>query len=190
MRNFKIQFISYNQPVLIGRFLLIFSRRIVDVTDFAFRKINNDDGNFIIYFNAEDNVAEKLLKQIEKQIDVFEAKLSINTSGLKDIYIPEPSQPEVKDNKPDEKEYLAVISTYNKPILLGRFMLIFSRRRTHVTNFVFLKINQEEGQFRISFNSNEWNAENIQKQLNKLIDTFAVDLKINNSIIRNSKFAV
>ncbi|MEZ5055305.1 MAG: hypothetical protein R2807_11195 [Chitinophagales bacterium] len=75
MKAHKIQFISYNQPILIGRFMLIFSRRRVDVTNFAFRKIDENDGEFTIEFNAEQWAAENLLKQINKQIDIFEATL-------------------------------------------------------------------------------------------------------------------
>ncbi len=55
--------------------MLIFSRRRVDVTNFSFRKIDDNDGEFTIEFNAEDWAAENLLKQIQKQIDIFEAKL-------------------------------------------------------------------------------------------------------------------
>ena len=55
--------------------MLIFSRRRVDVTNFSFRKIDVNDGEFTIEFNAEDWAAENLLKQIQKQIDIFEAKL-------------------------------------------------------------------------------------------------------------------
>lgn len=75
MKAHKIQFISYNQPVLIGRFMLIFSRRRVDVTNFYFRKIDENDGEFTIEFNAEQWAAENILKQINKQIDIFEATL-------------------------------------------------------------------------------------------------------------------
>lgn len=75
MKNYKIQFISYNQPVLIGRFMLIFSRRRIDVTNFSFKKIDENDGEFTIEFNAAEWTAENLLKQINKQIDIFEAKL-------------------------------------------------------------------------------------------------------------------
>lgn len=55
--------------------MLIFSRRRVDVTNFSFRKIDENDGEFTIEFNAEEWAAENLLKQIQKQIDIFEAKL-------------------------------------------------------------------------------------------------------------------
>ena len=57
--------------------MLIFSRRRVDVTNFSFRKIDDNDGEFIIEFNSEEWAAENLLKQIQKQIDIFEAKLVI-----------------------------------------------------------------------------------------------------------------
>ncbi|HNM33204.1 MAG TPA: hypothetical protein PKM51_10635 [Chitinophagales bacterium] len=75
MKPYKLQILSYNQPVLIGRFMLIFSRRRVDVTNFSFTKIKEEEGQFTIEFNAEDWAAENLLKQINKQIDIFEAKL-------------------------------------------------------------------------------------------------------------------
>lgn len=78
MRSYKIQFVSYNQPVLIGRFMLIFSRRRVDVTNFSFKKIDENDGEFTIEFNAEEWAAMNLLKQIQKQIDIFEATLIQN----------------------------------------------------------------------------------------------------------------
>lgn len=55
--------------------MLIFSRRRVDVTNFAFRKIDENDGEFTIEFNSEEWAAENLLKQIQKQIDIFEANL-------------------------------------------------------------------------------------------------------------------
>lgn len=77
MKAYKIQFVSYNQPVLIGRFMLIFSRRRVEVTNFSFKKLNENDGEFIIEFNAEEWAAENLLKQVQKQIDIFEAKLMV-----------------------------------------------------------------------------------------------------------------
>ncbi len=75
MKAYKIVFVSHNQPLLIGRFMLIFSRRRVDVTNFSFKKMNDTDGEFTIEFNAEEWAAENLLKQINKQIDIFEAKL-------------------------------------------------------------------------------------------------------------------
>ena len=55
--------------------MLIFSRRRVDVTNFYFKKIDESDGEFTIEFNAEEWAAENLLKQVSKQIDIFEAKL-------------------------------------------------------------------------------------------------------------------
>ncbi len=78
MKPYKIVFISHNQPVLIGRFMLIFSRRRVDVTNFSFKKLNETEGEFTIEFNSEEWAAENLLKQVQKQIDIFEAKLILN----------------------------------------------------------------------------------------------------------------
>ncbi len=78
MKPYKIVFISHNQPVLIGRFMLIFSRRRVDVTNFFFSKIDEKEGQFTIEFNSEEWAAENLLKQVQKQIDIFEAKLILN----------------------------------------------------------------------------------------------------------------
>ncbi|QQR97543.1 MAG: hypothetical protein IPK18_11905 [Sphingobacteriales bacterium] len=75
MKSYKIEFISYNQAVLIGRFMLIFSRRRIDVTNFGFQKINEEDGLFSIEFNSDEWQAQNLLKQVNKQIDVFGAKL-------------------------------------------------------------------------------------------------------------------
>ncbi len=75
MKPFKLQILSYNQPVLIGRFMLVFSRRRIDVTNFYFTKIKEEEGQFTIEFNAEEWAAENLLKQINKQIDIFETKL-------------------------------------------------------------------------------------------------------------------
>ena len=60
--------------------MLIFSRRRVDVTNFSFRKIDANDGEFTIEFNAEEWAAENLLKQIQKQIDIFEAKLVVSAN--------------------------------------------------------------------------------------------------------------
>jgi hypothetical protein len=78
MKPYKIVFISHNQPVLIGRYMLIFSRRRVDVTNFSFKKINETEGEFTIEFNEEEWAADNLLKQVKKQIDIFEAKLILN----------------------------------------------------------------------------------------------------------------
>lgn len=75
MKTYKIEFVSHNQPVLIGRFMLIFSRRRVDVTDFSYTKLNENEGRFTIAFNAEEWAAQNLLKQVNKQIDIFEAQL-------------------------------------------------------------------------------------------------------------------
>ena len=58
--------------------MLIFSRRRVDVTNFSFKKIDENDGLFTIEFNAEEWAADNLLKQVNKQIDIFEARLVIS----------------------------------------------------------------------------------------------------------------
>jgi hypothetical protein len=74
-KAYRIEFVSHNQPVLIGRFMLIFSRRRIDVTNFSFKKIDENDGLFTIEFKAEQWAADNLLKQIRKQIDIFDARL-------------------------------------------------------------------------------------------------------------------
>ncbi len=51
-------------------------------------------------------------------------------------------------------------------------MLIFSRRKIEVTDFSFKKLNEEEGEFKIDFISEEWMAQNIEKQLNRQIDIY------------------
>lgn len=55
-------------------------------------------------------------------------------------------------------------------------MLIFSRRRINVTDFNFQKKNEEEGIFTIEFISDEWQAENLLKQVQKQIDVFTASL--------------
>lgn len=55
--------------------MLIFSRRRVDVTNFSFQKIDENDGKFTIEFNANEWDAQNLLKQVQKQIDIFSAEL-------------------------------------------------------------------------------------------------------------------
>ncbi|MCB9032929.1 MAG: hypothetical protein H6553_03750 [Chitinophagales bacterium] len=75
MERYKIVFESYNQPVLIGRFMLIFSRRRVNVTDFGFQKKSDEEGIFTIEFTSDEWQADNLLKQVQKQIDVFTASL-------------------------------------------------------------------------------------------------------------------
>jgi acetolactate synthase small subunit len=70
------------------------------------------------------------------------------------------------------KAHTIKFTSLNSPVLIGRFMLIFSRRKIEVTNFSFRKISEEEGEFCIEFLSDEWMAENIEKQLNKQIDVY------------------
>lgn len=75
MDKYTIEFISYNQAVLIGRFMLLFSRRRIAVTNFGFQPLNDDEGKFFIDFNTDEWQAQNLLKQMNKQIDIFEANL-------------------------------------------------------------------------------------------------------------------
>jgi acetolactate synthase small subunit len=75
------------------------------------------------------------------------------------------------------KQYSVKILSQNSPVLIGRFMLIFSRRKIEVTNFSYTKMNEEEGNFSIDFLAEEWMAENIQKQLNRQIDVYETSMK-------------
>jgi acetolactate synthase regulatory subunit len=74
------------------------------------------------------------------------------------------------------KQYSVKILSQNSPVLIGRFMLIFSRRKIEVTNFSYTKMNEEEGNFSIDFLADEWMAENIQKQLNRQIDVYETSM--------------
>ena len=51
-------------------------------------------------------------------------------------------------------------------------MLIFSRRKIEVVNFSFKKISDDDGEFTIGFISDYWMAENIEKQLNRVIEIY------------------
>ena len=42
--------------------------------------------------------------------------------------------------------------------------------------FYFQKVNENDGQFTIEFNSNEWEAQNLLKTVQKLIDVFEARL--------------
>jgi acetolactate synthase small subunit len=75
MKPRTIQINTLNQPVLVGRFMLIFSRRKVDVTNFSFKKLNEEDGQIVIEFNSDDLMAQNLEKQLNKQIDIYKATL-------------------------------------------------------------------------------------------------------------------
>lgn len=74
------------------------------------------------------------------------------------------------------KQYSVQILSMNSPVLIGRFMLIFSRRKIEVINFSYTKLNEEEGNFSIEFLAEEWMAENIQKQLNRQIDVYETSM--------------
>lgn len=74
------------------------------------------------------------------------------------------------------KQHSVIILSQNSPVLIGKFMLIFSRRKIEVTNFSYSKLNEEDGNFTIEFMADEWMAENIQKQLNRQIDVYETSL--------------
>lgn len=74
------------------------------------------------------------------------------------------------------KQHSIKILSQNSPVLIGKFMLIFSRRKIEVVNFTYSKVNEEDGLFTIDFLSDEWMAENIQKQLDKVIDIYETTL--------------
>ncbi|MCO5230830.1 MAG: hypothetical protein M9958_06705 [Chitinophagales bacterium] len=74
------------------------------------------------------------------------------------------------------KQQTVKILSKNSPVLIGRFMLIFSRKKIEVINYSFSKVNDEDGLFTIDFLANDWDAENVQKQLNKQIDIYEISL--------------
>lgn len=74
------------------------------------------------------------------------------------------------------KQHSIKILSQNSPVLIGKFMLVFSRRKIEVVNFSYSKVNEEDGLFTIDFLSDEWMAENIQKQLDKQIDIYETTL--------------
>lgn len=76
MRQHSVKIISLNSPVLIGRFMTIFSRRRVEVTNYSFSKLNNGDGQFTIDFVSDDHMAMNIQKQLDKQLDIFETTLN------------------------------------------------------------------------------------------------------------------
>ncbi len=78
-QTYTLSFIALNQPILIGRFMLIFSRRRIDVTDFGFKKLSEEKGEFYISFHTNEWTAQNLQKQINKQIDVYTATLQLHT---------------------------------------------------------------------------------------------------------------
>ncbi|HUH73927.1 MAG TPA: hypothetical protein VLZ75_05915 [Chitinophagales bacterium] len=78
MKPYSIKILSQNSPVLIGKFMLIFSRRKIEVTDFSYSKVNEEDGSFNIEFMADEWMAENIEKQLNRQIDVYETALILN----------------------------------------------------------------------------------------------------------------
>lgn len=76
MKQHSIKILSQNSPVLIGKFMLIFSRRKIDVVNFSYSKVNEEDGLFTIDFLADEWMAENIQKQLDKQIDIYETTLN------------------------------------------------------------------------------------------------------------------
>lgn len=76
MKQYSVQILSKNSPVLIGKFMLIFSRRKIEVTNFSYNKTNEEEGNFLIEFLADEWMAENIEKQLNRQIDVYETTLN------------------------------------------------------------------------------------------------------------------
>ncbi len=76
MKQYSIKILSQISPVLIGKFMLIFSRRKIEVTNFSYNKTNEEEGNFLIEFLADEWMAENIEKQLNRQIDVYETTLN------------------------------------------------------------------------------------------------------------------
>lgn len=76
MKQYSVKILSQNSPVLIGKFMLIFSRRKIDVVNFSYSKVNEEDGLFTIDFLADQWMAENIQKQLDKQIDIYETTLN------------------------------------------------------------------------------------------------------------------
>jgi hypothetical protein len=55
--------------------MLIFSRRKIEVTNFSYTKMNEEEGNFSIDFLADEWMAENIQKQLNRQIDVYETSM-------------------------------------------------------------------------------------------------------------------
>lgn len=74
-KRYQVVLITPDDPSLIGRFMLIFTRRRIDVTDFAYSKTGEGQGEMTIDFEAEEWTAENICKQLAKQIDILQASL-------------------------------------------------------------------------------------------------------------------
>jgi hypothetical protein len=75
-------------------------------------------------------------------------------------------------------KYQVVLLTPDDPSLIGRFMLVFTRRRIVVTDFAYSKTGEGQGEMTIDFEAEVWTAENVCKQLAKQIDIRQADLHI------------
>jgi len=75
------------------------------------------------------------------------------------------------------KYFRVTIITSDDASLIGRYMLIFTRRRITVTDFSFSRMSEGKGVITIDFESELWAAENICKQLSKQIDILDSSLK-------------
>lgn len=76
MKQHSVKILSQNSPVLIGRFMSVFSRRRIEVTNYFFSKVNEEDGLFTIEFISDDHMAQNIQKQLNKQIDIYETTLN------------------------------------------------------------------------------------------------------------------
>ena len=72
---YRVTILTSDDASLIGRYMLVFTRRRVTVTDFSFSKISEGRGAITIDFEAEQWVADNICKQLGKQIDILEATL-------------------------------------------------------------------------------------------------------------------
>lgn len=76
MKLQKIKITSLNQPVIIGDFMQVFAQRRIDVTNYAFSKLNSGEGLFTIEFLSDDHVAENVKKKLRTKIDVYDVALN------------------------------------------------------------------------------------------------------------------
>jgi acetolactate synthase regulatory subunit len=76
------------------------------------------------------------------------------------------------------KKYQVILITPDNPSLIGRYMLVFTRRRIHVSDFAYSQTGEGQGEMTIDFEADEWTAENVRKQLAKQIDILQASLQI------------
>lgn len=77
-----------------------------------------------------------------------------------------------------KRRYQVALTTPDNPSLIGRYMLVFTRRRITVTDFSYSKTGEDRGEMTIDFEADEWTAENVCKQLGKQIDILQASLQI------------